>query len=169
MGMGMEGGAGDGNTWLNSHLPLPEAAASPAAGVRFGGEAAMAEESGQWSSPFMARGDMGQVWHEQASSPSRAFDSGVDNGGVGSYGRSGGSRVSKRATTAPERVGALTAAGVMWDRSRGECTPQIRQVLTAEEISMLKKRAAAALAAEAAALGSGGRMTGTGRVTGNKL
>ena len=167
-GMDTAGASADGPTWLNSQLPLPEVAVSSAVGVRLGGEAATANESGVWASPFMTPGDMGQAWQEQASSPRRGFGSGVDNVGGAGYGKSGGGKASKRATTAPERVGALTAAGVMWDRSRGDCTPQIRQVLTAEEIAMLKKRSLAALAAEAAAL-SGGRLTGTGRATGSNL
>lgn len=46
-------------------------------------------------------------------------------------------RASRRAM----RVGALTAAGVMWDKTQGACTPLVRQVLTFEEIAMLKRRA----------------------------
>ncbi|GAX82445.1 hypothetical protein CEUSTIGMA_g9873.t1 [Chlamydomonas eustigma] len=41
------------------------------------------------------------------------------------------------------RVGALTAAGVIWERSHGDCTPLVRQVLTFEEMAMLKAKKAA--------------------------
>lgn len=49
-------------------------------------------------------------------------------------------RASRR-VTAPARMGALSAAGIIWERSHGECTPLVRQVLTFEEIAMLKRRA----------------------------
>ncbi len=41
------------------------------------------------------------------------------------------------------RVGALTAAGVIWERSHNSCTPLVRQVMTFEEMATLKARRSA--------------------------
>ena len=54
-----------------------------------------------------------------------------------------GARRSSRQPKVPARVGALTAAGFVWDKTQGACTPSMRQVLTFEEIAMLKRQAAA--------------------------
>jgi hypothetical protein len=51
----------------------------------------------------------------------------------------------------PNSPAALTAAGVMWDRSQETGTPCMRQCLTYEEISMLKKSSVAEVLAETAA------------------
>ena len=54
-----------------------------------------------------------------------------------------GARRSSKQPKVPARVGALTAAGFVWDKTQGACTPMVRQVLTFEEIAMLKRQATA--------------------------
>jgi len=62
----------------------------------------------------------------------------------------GDRRDPRHSTKAPVSKGAaLTAAGFMWNSTQGACTPLVRQVLTYEEIAMLKQQASAKTPAEA--------------------
>ena len=140
--------AGSGGGWLNAQLPLPESA-----GVRFGDSTASPRTSsghGPWSSsPFMADAAAGthRRHEQQPLSPGAAAVGAANHRDRGYSGPDEYDRRAARRLTAPVRVGALTAASVVWDRTYGDCTPQIRQVLTAEEIAMLKKKSTAEAAA----------------------